>query len=133
MTLTIVPVISNRLLVNQLNNIRNELNSYKIGAAASGYMTNGPAVKLIGEAGPEAVVPLRRPLSQVDPSVRALSAYAQGKPYGGAKQMASGGVVDGGNKPTIVIQDGGAFIKTASTNADAILAETSARWAVDGY
>lgn len=34
---------------------------------------------LAGEAGPEAIVPLRRRLSQVDPSVRELSAIAQGK------------------------------------------------------
>jgi hypothetical protein len=34
---------------------------------------------MIGEAGPEAVVPLNRPLSQVDPSVRNLSAILQGK------------------------------------------------------
>lgn len=45
----------------------------------------------IGEAGAEAVVPLDRNLSQVDPSVRALSALAQGKIPG----MASGGVVTG--------------------------------------
>lgn len=38
-----------------------------------------PQVRLISEAGPEAVVPLQRPLSQVDPSVRWLSAIAQGK------------------------------------------------------
>lgn len=46
---------------------------------ASGALVTGPLRALIGEAGPEAVVPLRRPLSQVDPSVRALSAIAQGK------------------------------------------------------
>jgi len=46
---------------------------------AKGGMFLGPQVRLIGEAGPEAVVPLARPLSQVDPAVRALSAFAQGK------------------------------------------------------
>lgn len=34
-----------------------------------------------GEAGDEAIVPLQRALDQVDPSVRALAAYAQGKAY----------------------------------------------------
>jgi hypothetical protein len=36
-------------------------------------------MRIIGEAGPEAVVPLNRPLSQVNPAVRALSAFAQGQ------------------------------------------------------
>lgn len=48
-------------------------------ATASGGIFTGAQTRLIGEAGPEAVVPLNRPLSQVDPSVRWLSAYAQGK------------------------------------------------------
>lgn len=46
---------------------------------ATGGIFNGAQGRIIGEAGPEAVVPLNRPLSQVDPAVRALSAYAQGK------------------------------------------------------
>lgn len=53
---------------------------------AAGALVFGAQRRLIGEAGPEAVVPLRRPLSQVDPSVRALSAIAQGMP------MAAGGI-----------------------------------------
>jgi hypothetical protein len=32
----------------------------------------------VGEGGPEAIVPLRRSLSRVNPQVRALSAIAQG-------------------------------------------------------
>lgn len=46
--------------------------------AQAGTVLTGPRVVLAGEAGPEAIVPLRRPLNQVDPSVRALSAIAQG-------------------------------------------------------
>jgi hypothetical protein len=46
--------------------------------SAAGRIANSPIVSLIGEEGPEAVVPLNRPLSQVDPSVRWLSAIAQG-------------------------------------------------------
>lgn len=49
---------------------------------ASGTIAYGRMQAIIGEAGPEAVVPLNRPLSQVDPAVRDLSAYAQGKTYG---------------------------------------------------
>ena len=46
---------------------------------AAGDLVWGPQVRLVGEAGPEAIVPLNRPLNQVDPAVRALSAVAQGK------------------------------------------------------
>ncbi len=46
---------------------------------ASGGIFNGMQSRIIGEAGPEAVVPLDRELSQVDPAVRWLSAIAQGK------------------------------------------------------
>jgi hypothetical protein len=59
-------------------------------AFASGGMAYGPTNALIGEAGTEAVVPLERPLSQVDPSVRELAAFAQGK-----MKMASGGIAGG--------------------------------------
>lgn len=50
----------------------------KLPATATGGVFNGSQARIIGEAGPEAVVPLNRPLNQVDPAVRALSAYAQG-------------------------------------------------------
>lgn len=58
---------------------------------AAGGLLNGPRRILAGEAGPEAIVPLNRALSQVDPSVRWLSALAQGK----TPNFASGGVVGG--------------------------------------
>jgi len=45
---------------------------------AAGGVFDKATAATIGEAGPEAVVPLNRPLSQVDPAVRALSAIAQG-------------------------------------------------------
>ena len=61
---------------------------------ASGGMLTGPRHILAGEAGPEAIVPLNRALGQVDPSVRWLSAIAQGKSAPPA--MASGGIVGGG-------------------------------------
>ena len=62
----------------------------EVTAYARGGQVFGPTRALIGEAGPEAVVPLNRPLSQVDPSVRWLSAIAQGKQK--TQTMASGGV-----------------------------------------
>lgn len=46
---------------------------------ASGAIYSGPTRIGVGEAGPEAIVPLNRPLMQVAPEVRALSAIAQGK------------------------------------------------------
>jgi hypothetical protein len=51
---------------------------------------------LAGEAGREAYVPLDRPLNQIDPAVRALAAFAQGK-----MSMASGGVVGASRMLTI--------------------------------
>jgi hypothetical protein len=63
---------------------------------ASGGIFNGAQMRIIGEAGPEAVVPLNRALSRVDPAVRALSAFAQGLNQPSAApvpSMASGGVV----------------------------------------
>lgn len=74
---------------------------------ARGGEVYGPTRALIGEAGPEAVVPLRRPLSQVDPSVRWLSAIAQGK----STPMASGGVA--GNGRSITIEAGAIVVQGA--------------------
>ena len=45
---------------------------------AAGGMYDKPTLGVFGEAGPEAIVPLNRPLSMVDPAVRSLSAFAQG-------------------------------------------------------
>jgi phage-related protein len=71
-------------LSNAVGNIRLTIPTPRISMPslpwmASGGIANGARVVGIGEAGPEAVVPLNRPLSQVDPSVRWLSAIAQGK------------------------------------------------------
>lgn len=71
---------------------------------ATGGTVFGPTNALIGEAGPEAVVPLNRPLSQVDPSVRLLSAIAQGK----IPHMAAGGI--GGAQSKTVIFEAGAIV-----------------------
>lgn len=49
------------------------------GGFASGGIAAYAARRLTGEAGTEAIVPLQRPLAQVDPSVRMLAAFAQGK------------------------------------------------------
>jgi phage-related protein len=67
---------------------------------ASGGVLTGPRRILAGEAGAEAIVPLNRALSQVDPSVRWLSAIAQGL----VPHMASGGTVGGGR--TVIFEAG---------------------------
>lgn len=79
------------------------LNAGTAGGAANiprtaiGGTFNGAQMRIIAEAGPEAVVPLNRPLSQVDPSVRALSAIAQGKfPLTGGATNGKSVVVESG-------------------------------------
>jgi hypothetical protein len=73
---------------------------------ARGAMAFGPQLRLIAEAGPEAVVPLRRPLSQVDPSVRALSAFAQGLRLPGDTGGGAGGGATGGTGRVVNVQAG---------------------------
>ncbi|QJD53258.1 tape measure protein [Microbacterium phage Tempo] len=75
---------------------------------AIGGTFNGAQARIIGEAGPEAVVPLNRPLGQVDPSVRWLSAIAQGK---GVPAMAGGGV--GGTGKSVTIEAGAIVVQGA--------------------
>lgn len=74
---------------------------------AVGGTFHGAQARIIGEAGPEAVVPLRRPLGQVDPSVRWLSAIAQGM----APPMASGGI--GGAGTTVIFEPGAIVVEEA--------------------
>lgn len=73
---------------------------------ASGGVLNSAQRIIAGEAGPEAIVPLRRNLNSVDPSVRWLSAVAQGKT---PPAMASGGVVGGGR--TNVVEAGAIVVQ----------------------
>lgn len=77
---------------------------------ASGKMIFGRTTAVIGESGPEAVVPLRRNLSQVDPSVRWLSAIAQGE----MPRMASGGI--GGVSRQVVFQAGAIVVQGANND-----------------
>lgn len=95
------------------------------GLTASGGLFNGAQMRIIGEAGPEAVVPLRRPLAQVDPAVRALSAIAQGL---SVPQMADGGV---STRPTI--DASGWQIVTAGTDARAVSIGVVNELAARGY
>lgn len=92
------------------------LNDSGKGQLAAGGIAMGPSRPLIGEAGPEAVVPLARPLSMVDPAVRQLSAFAQGK----AIPMEAGGVVGAGK----VINVGGLTVVTPTKDPAAVATET---------
>lgn len=82
------------------------------GMASGGVVTYG-ARRLIGEDGPEAVVPLDRSLSNVDPSVRWLSAIAQGM----NSPMANGGVSGGRN---VQVMPGAIVVQTAASNGSII-------------
>jgi hypothetical protein len=90
---------------------------------ASGGVFFGAQTRIIGEAGPEAVVPLNRPLSMVDPSVRALSAFAQGK---SVDITATG---RGGK----TIEVGAITIITPTEDPRAVAAEVVARMAAASY
>jgi|GEM_PF-5334205 len=92
---------------------------------ATGGLFTSPEVRLIGEAGPEALVPLNRPLSQVDPAVRALSAYAQGLSTPGAK--------DGGPSIGRQIDVGGITINTPTTDPRAVASEVVNRMTFAAY
>jgi SLT domain-containing protein len=65
-------------------------------ATAAGGVFAGAQMRLIGEAGPEAVVPLNRSLSQVDPAVRELSAIAQGMRFASQQRPVAQRTIDVG-------------------------------------
>jgi len=88
----------------------------KYSPTATGGIFNYASRRLIGEAGPEAVVPLNRPLGAVDPAVRWLSAIAQGK----GDAMASGGVVGGGR----TVDVGGITVVSPSADPKAVAVQT---------
>lgn len=92
--------------------------------SASGGVFTGPTARIIGEAGPEAVVPLNRPLAMVDPSVRALSAFAQGIPFGGVSTNQT-------NSRSIDV--GGITVVTPTRDPRAVAAEVVNRLAAVGY
>lgn len=67
---------------------------------AAGGIVSRSTFAEIGEAGAEAVVPLNRPLSQVNPAVRELSAIAQGK----APLGANGRTVHNWEPGSVIVQ-----------------------------
>lgn len=101
--------------VNIVTNVRGGGYGRDTTPMARGGVLTGPTNVLAGEAGREAFVPLDRPLSQIDPSVRALAAFAQGKPH-----MASGGIV--GASRSITIAPGAIVVMAAEDPAATALA-----------
>lgn len=91
---------------------------------ASGSILRGPRMIsnniMAGEAGAEAVVPLQRSLSQVDPSVRPLAAFAQGK-LGGMGEQTILNIEQG----AIVVVAADDAEETARAVLDAIIEEVS--------
>lgn len=81
-----------RGLANKAGSIGGSLRG-KIPGFAKGGTVFGNQIARVGETGPEAIVPLNRPLHQVDPSVRWLSAIAQGKGGGGGGTTIQSGAI----------------------------------------
>ena len=52
------------------------------GSFAKGGLLDRPTIALAGEAGREAIIPLDKPLNQIDPSVRAMAAMLRGQGQG---------------------------------------------------
>jgi phage-related protein len=90
---------------------------------ATGGMFDRAQARIIGEAGPEAVVPLDRPLSQVDPAVRALSAVAQGKrvPNGGGSPLDGAG--GGGSQRVTNFGEGSVVVNTQARDPKTVAAQ----------
>lgn len=92
---------------------------------ASGGMFDRATPMIIGEAGREALVPLDRPLDQVDPAVRELSAFAQGLRTTGRSSQSTGASKNVHNEITVV---------TPTTDPHAVAVETvNYLTAVGGY
>jgi hypothetical protein len=85
--------------------------------AARGMVLHGAQMVIGGEAGPEALVPLARPLSQVDPSVRWLSAIAQGyrRPPGSSEQGSPGNSKTVNIAPGAIVIEGDRAPETTAT------------------
>jgi hypothetical protein len=92
---------------------------------AAGGIISGAQHVIVGEAGPEAIVPLNRSLARVDPAVRALSAFAQGMSVPGSKDSA----------PSIgrQIDVGGITINTPTGDPRAVAAEVVNRMTFAAY
>lgn len=100
-----------------------------IAAAAGMILTSATMIRpnvIAGEAGAEAVVPLNRPLSQIDPSVRWMAALIRN---GGESKFAAGGIAGGGRTNTF----GDIIIQTPTTDPAAVAAQLVAKLVAQAY
>lgn len=93
---------------------------------AAGGIVSAPVVSWIGEEGPEAIIPLNRNLSRVDPAVRALSAIAQGLPIPAGSELPPGLPTGGGGGMNVTIV-------TPTEDPRAVAAEVFARFTAASY
>jgi phage-related protein len=127
---TVIDLINN--LIRNVNNVSKALGLPPIGelgklsfgtiAFASGGIVTAATRALVGERGPEAIVPLNRPLGMVDPRVRELSAIAQGKSttYNSSNQRSV--VVERGAFQIVGVKDP---MQAADATLDRLVARTS--------
>ena len=113
----------NSLLLKQAQGTTKSFNTPGLGYAVGGIVNSTTFLNargdFAGEDGSEAIVPLDKPLSQVDPSVRWLAAIAQGK---GGMGSPNGGIhVAPG---AIVVLEAGNGQMTASAIMDRLVATT---------
>lgn len=94
------------------------------GMASGGILTHARIIRA-GEDGPEAIVPLDRDLGRVDPAVRMLSAFAQGK----IPNFAGGGIAGVGK----TIDVGGITVISPAADPRAVAQETVNRLVALGY
>lgn len=92
---------------------------------AAGGIISGAQHVIVGEAGPEAIVPLNRALSRVDPAVRELSAIAQG--------LRTPRLASGATQATRTIDASGWQIVTPTTDPRAVASEVVNRMAAASY
>lgn len=104
--------------IDKIKNIVGGVGSWikdKIPGLARGGIVMGPQTRVVGEEGPEAVIPLARPLSQIDPSVRKMAAMLRGK------TPAPGGSSGGGGNTAGLVQN--ISVVSATANPVAVATE----------
>lgn len=88
----VIDILNNKPIIKLPDGASGGRTGGKSPGQASGGINTTPRFGWTGEAGPEAIVPMNRALSQVDPSVRRLSAIIQGKSYAGESNSSGPGV-----------------------------------------
>lgn len=91
---------------------------------AAGALVTSETRATIGEAGSEMVVPLQRPLSQVDPAVRQVAAFAQGRLPG-----SGGGTGTIGKQ--VNFQEGSIVVQSPVANGTVVAEQVVDRIAID--